>query len=329
MKYWSWLLPFTLLPQLTLAFSDIAPTDPQVSVFQHLQDVGIMRADLAANFNPENIVTRAEALTIALRAGGIQLTEYNGESIFADVDPNSWFAPIVARAAETKIINTKNQFLRPDQAVSKAEFLAFLFRATRVNFDGFFNRTKNLATDIPSDAWFAPHFAYAKKYQIAHLPADQFYRPQKALNRREVAVMTYRQLKLFNGNQVTKNFVELQGQIDQFMTLLRANKTEAAESHLQRIVELTNQLAQLRNDENATAAQAISLSINHFADSLRSFKLGRNLHAIENLHLAAKQAQRAQAKSGTFAPFATELSQVIRETLLTFTTPRGQLLSRR
>ncbi len=312
------------LPTLsTHAFLDLSPDDPQREVFLHLKDVGIMNVFPDGNFLPERQVSRAEALVIAMRAGDIAIPENDGITVFEDVDPNAWYGPVIKRAIETEIISTKDKTnFRPQALASKAEFLAFLFRATRVNFSPYFGRIKNIATDIPEESWFAPHFAYAKRFQIAHFPPDQLYRPHKTLSRREVAMMTFRQRKLVYGDRVTKIFVELQAEIEQFITLLRAGKPEMAEMHLQDITELTERLTHVRNNKDAVAASAISRALEHFSDGMRALKFQQNLYALENLHLASKQANRAIEKSENLAPFARELSNLINETLESFTNPQ-------
>lgn len=311
---------FVLFPTTTLSFNDISPDDPQQGTFLRMQEMGIMHPDSFGNIAPNRVPTRAEALTIALRAGGIPLGEYNGETYYNDVNPNEWYASVVAKAVEKRVIINKNELFRPQDAVTKAEFLAFLFRATRVKFGPYFSKTKFVATDIPEDAWFAPHFAYAKKYQIAHLPIDNHYRPYKYLTRREIAMITERRLKLYHGDKTTAHFVELKARMDQFIILLRANNHDEAQSHLQRIIELTNTLSRTNNNQDVLASQAIALAMEHFTDGLRALKSQRRLNAIENLHLAAKQAERAANKSVQMEPFANELQSVITETLNTFYT---------
>jgi len=312
------------LPTFTThAFLDVYSEDPDREVFLHLNEVGIINAFPDGNFFPERQITRAEALVVALRAGDIAIPVNDGLTIFQDVNPAQWYAPVIKRAIETDIISTKDKTnFRPNALASKAEFLAFLFRATRVNFSSYFGRTKGIAADIPEDSWFAPIFAYAKRFQIAHLPPDQLYRPLKTLSRREVALMTFRQRKMMYGDGVTKIFVELQAEIEQFITLLRAGKPEMAEMHLQDITELTNRLTHVRNNKDAVAASAISRALTHFSDGMRALKFKKNLYALESLHLASKQANRAIEKSENIAPFARELSHLIDETLSSFTNPQ-------
>lgn len=305
---------------LTKAFTDVPATDSSYAIFAHLDEVNVMNSRGGA-FLPNQIVTRAEALTVALRAGGIGVpAEFSGVTHFTDVDPNAWYAPIVARAVETKVLKAQNTNFRPNQVVSKAEFLTMLFKAGQVDLRPFYS-ARNVAKDIPNDSWMQPFFAYAKRYQIAHLPADQYYLPQKTLTRREVALMAYRQLRVFHGSDETKLLVELQGSIQQFLEMVRHGKTAEAEFQVHNIMVLNDKISRTHNNQDAVAALAISRSMEHLSDSLRYFKYGKNLRGISELHLALKQAERAEAKSITMAPFANELAQIIGESLLAYTQP--------
>ena len=304
----------------TGAFNDIGVNDPQVEIFSHLRDVGIMRGSADGNFYPEQIVSKAEALTIALRAGMIAIpTDFSGNTYFDDVDPNTWYASVVARAVEVGVVRSGGNF-RPEQAVSKAEFLAFLFRSTVVD-EKKFKKARGIASDIPNEAWFKPYFAYAKKYQIAHLPADNFYRPMKSLTRREVARMTYRQLRIFHGNGETKMVIELQGEIQQFLSFIRAGENAKAEQHLHTILEINETLIRTRNNTDAVTAKAMAKSMAYLAESLRYFQYGKDLDGIENLHLASKYASKAAKKEGTLGEFGHELGLLIEETLTNFLNP--------
>lgn len=302
--------------QTAAGFSDIAPDDTNAHVFQHLADVGVMNGFDDGLFHPEKLVTRAEALVIALRAGDISIPNtFDPTKIpFSDIDPNAWYMPAIARAVSLEFIGSGTTF-RPNQPVSKAEFLAFLFRTTNVNYRPFLNSKISIADDIQEDDWFALAFAYAKKYQIAHLPADNLYRPHKVLSRFEVALMTFRQLRLFHGDTATRDFLELQAKIQQFMTLFRAGKTEEAQTHLPRILELTENLTLKRNNENAVAAQALSQSLKHLVNSIRAFKFGKDLEGLEELFLSSRYAVRTAEKSEKLSPFARDVHDIISEIL--------------
>jgi len=308
------------LSQTSLAFTDVSPDDSSYAIFAHLNDVNIMNSRNGA-FQPDLMVTRAEALTVSLRAGGISVpANFDGTMHFADVDPNQWYAPVVNRAVETKVLSVNATNFRPDELVDKAEFLTMLFRASQVNLTPFYS-ARNVANDIPNDSWMQPYFAYAKRYQIAHLPADGYYLPSKNLTRREVALMTYRQLRVFHGSTETKLLVELQGSIQQFLELIRHGNTAEAEFQVHSIMSLNDKIMRSHNNEDAVAAMSISRSMEHLSDSLRYFKYGKNLRGISELHLALKQAERAETKSVNMAPFANELAQIIGESLQAYTEP--------
>ncbi len=302
----------------TLAFNDVSVDSPHAHVFQHLADVGVMQGFEDGSFHPEKIVSRAEALVISLRAGDVTIPKtFDFKDIpFSDVDPNAWYAPAVARAVTLKFVGSAESF-RPNSPVSKSEFLAFLFRATKVNYRPFLNSKIGISDDIDEEDWFALAFAYAKKYQIASLPADNLYRPYKSLSRLEVALMTFRQLRIFHGDAATRDFLELQAEIQQFMILLRAGKSEEAQTHLPQILTLTDTLTLKRNNENAVAAQALSKSIKHLVMSIRSFKFGHDLEGLEQLFLSSRYAGRVAEKSEKLALFARDIQDVISETLET------------
>ena len=318
-----WCAIFMLFyPTLCAAFTDISPDDPDLHSFVHLGEVGVMYGYQDGSFRPSQIVTRAEAITVALRAGGIAIpTDFDPADLYDDVDPNTWYAPSIARAKSLQLIARQTNLFRPNDAITKAEFLTMICRTTRISPQLYASRTKDIANDIDPNAWYAPFFAYAKQYQIAHLPANNFYLPDKALTRREVALMTHRQHRLIHGGETTRRFIELQAKIDQFIALQRAGKGDEAQMHLQRIIELTDTLTRSNNNQNAVAAKAISRAMKHLSKSLTALRFEQNLTAIENLHLAAKNAERAREKSEELSPFADELIVLIDETLQSIANP--------
>ena len=323
------LFSFYTIPMSALAFFDVASTDPNHNIYQHLSDVGVLYSAADGNFYPEKIITRAEALTVALRAGGISInTEFEGETFFDDTDPNAWYAAIIARAIETNILKANYKNFRPLQAVTKAEFLTFLFRATTVDLRPHYS-ARNVADDIENESWMAPYFDYAKQYQIAHLPTNNLYHPTKQLSRKEVALMTYRQLKLFHGNDETKQLAELQASIAQFLELIQNGKTKEAEFHVYNILKLNERIMRTKNSQDAVATLAISRAMNHLMSSLRNFRYKKNLVAIEQLLLALKQTKKAEKKSVTISPMAQELAHIINETLIGFTNPDFSRLSQK
>ncbi len=307
-----------LIPFLsTFALNDIPADDPHRHYFEHLSEVGIMRPNAEGFFRPGGSVTRAEALTVAMRAGQIRIPEKTEVTHFGDVDPNVWYATIVDRGVQTGVVKKGAPNFRPHDPVTKSEFLAFLLRAT-ATYIGNHKTDRNIANDVPNESWMVPFFGYAKKYQIAHIDANNNYLPGRHLTRREVGVMTYRQLRVHHGNIETKELIRLQAAIKQFLQSVKSGNYQDAEFQVHSILKLNEKIVRTRNNQDAVAAQAISKAMKHLVESLRNFRYEKNLAGISELHLAIKQTKRAGQKSERMRPFSEELTQVINETLLSF-----------
>ena len=89
---------------------------------QTMIDLGIMSAYKPRSFLPSKNISRAEALTIILRAGKIKLDEAYRITPFLDVKNTDWFASAVAFAVDSEIISRKD-FFNPNATVSRAEFV--------------------------------------------------------------------------------------------------------------------------------------------------------------------------------------------------------------
>jgi hypothetical protein len=306
---------FTVTANTTSAFSDVSADDPNRPIYQHLQDVNIMSPLPSGNFSPDTLISKSQALVFALRAGGISIpADFDTTTLPRDIDPNQWYAAAIARAQTLKIIS-KKEFFVPNSAVTKAEFLAFTFRAAQIRTYRQWNDKDLIAKDVPADAWFAPDFWYAKKYHIAHTNQENNYVPFDSVNRQQAAIILYRHLRIWHGDESVKLFALLQGEMQTFMTKLKANEEEAAMIHLQEIRKLSRKIATVKNDKNAIAAKHLSKSFDNLVLSLRSFRYGKKLRALEYINLSIKYADKAANKSDTIKPIADEMQKIIAETL--------------
>ncbi len=82
------------------------------------KEKNIITGDDKGNFNPENSVTRAELVTMLMRAVEGNDTPYDGT--FSDVDSNDWFAPTIAKALSLGIISEDTKF-RPNARITREE----------------------------------------------------------------------------------------------------------------------------------------------------------------------------------------------------------------
>ncbi len=81
-------------------------------------------------YGVENSITRAEILTILLRASAITLPEIGTEKCFPDVDPNIWYHRYICAANKLGVANgfSDGKF-KPNDSVTTLEALAFANKA--------------------------------------------------------------------------------------------------------------------------------------------------------------------------------------------------------
>lgn len=305
---------FTITINTTFAFSDITAEDPNRHIYEHLRDVNIMSPLSDGAFHGELVVSKVQALTFALRAGGISIpADFDTTALPRDVDPNQWYAGTVARAQTLKIISQKEFFI-PNAPISKAEFLAYVFRAAQIRTYRQWNDKDLIANDISAEDWFAADFWYAKKYHIAHSDSQNNYLPFASLSRQQVAIILYRHLRIWHGDESVRLFALLQGEMQTFMNKLKQDQ-DSAMIHLQKIRELSRKIATVKNDKNAIAAKHVAQSFDHLILSLRAFRYQKNLRALEHINLSIKYANKAASKSETMRPIANEMQNIIAQTL--------------
>ncbi|MHA7965828.1 InlB B-repeat-containing protein [Paenibacillus sp. CAU 1782] len=107
------------------AFSDVSPSHPSYNSITLLQQAGII--DGTNNkFNLVEPVTRAQMAKIVALALGI---EPGGISPFQDVPSTHWSYAYIAALAKLEIVLGNNGNFNPDEPVTRAEFVAMIFRA--------------------------------------------------------------------------------------------------------------------------------------------------------------------------------------------------------
>ncbi|MFB8374644.1 InlB B-repeat-containing protein [Paenibacillus taichungensis] len=111
-----------------VSFSDVPPSHPNYEAIMSLQQAGIVDGS-NGSFNPNHMLTRAEMakiLTLALeiKPGGIVA--------FQDVPTTHWSYDYIAALTELKIVLGDNGKFKPDEPVTRAQFVAMMYRALNV-----------------------------------------------------------------------------------------------------------------------------------------------------------------------------------------------------
>jgi hypothetical protein len=112
---------------------------------------------------------------------------------FSDVPPSYWAYQAITTLAGRGIVNGfPDGTFRPDQAVTRAEFVKML--ALAIGLKPVSGQTT--FADVPTTSWFAPYVAAAVEAGIVDGTSARTFSPDATLTREQMAVMLARALKL-------------------------------------------------------------------------------------------------------------------------------------
>jgi len=118
---------------LSMAYAYEPAESVRESEIDALNDKGIVNGVSATRFAPEKKVTRAEFLTLVIKAMGSDAGLYNGE--FADVKAEDWYAGILAtaKAKGLTVELVENGNIMPNQPITREEIMTVLVKAAEVS----------------------------------------------------------------------------------------------------------------------------------------------------------------------------------------------------
>ncbi len=176
---------FSYTPPAATTFSDVAANEWAYGAIQQLVTAGVTVGFPDGTFRPGAPVTRAQFVKMLVLALG-QKPAASGQTAFADVPTDDWYAPFVARAASLGIVEgvTSSSFA-PNATITREAMAAILARALKLT------KTTSLTfTDAGRiAAWVRIYVAqvvaggYMKGY------ADGTFRPLSAVTRAEAAAV--------------------------------------------------------------------------------------------------------------------------------------------
>lgn len=107
-------------------FPDVRGHWAEKEIFS-LYDAGIVKGRTENSFEPDGSITRAEFLTILVRAMDLEVVTNNGA--FADVNASDWYADILATAKANGIFEGSEGNAYPNRAISREEMVTMIVRA--------------------------------------------------------------------------------------------------------------------------------------------------------------------------------------------------------
>ncbi|MBI4836088.1 MAG: S-layer homology domain-containing protein [Candidatus Abawacabacteria bacterium] len=182
-------------------FSDVPVDHVYAHAIQVLKDKGIVRGYDGIRFGPEQLITRAELLKIALEGADIDTSDQkNSASPFIDLDTKHSLRQYVIYAKENNIVSGySDSSYRPNQPTTRAEAIKILLNVNAIVVPPAITRSPY--QDLRNNDPIAPFVMTARekkvipaKYEATNLGAGEH------IKRGEVAEMMYRLLYLKENN---------------------------------------------------------------------------------------------------------------------------------
>ena len=177
------------------------PTETGVAKWLETENhIAYMSGVGAGRFEPNANMTRAQVAQMfynLLLDKRITVT-----ASFSDVSSGKWYTEAVNALASLGIIQGSNGKFRPNDPITRAEFVAIAMRfadtvrGARANF-----------TDVPTSAWYYDSIASAVSYGWIGGYSDGSFRPTKQITRAEVVTIVNRMLNRSFDSSVRLNAV--------------------------------------------------------------------------------------------------------------------------
>lgn len=177
------------------SFTDVTEATDEGKAIYALTDAGILTGYPDKTFKPNLTVTRAEFVTMMVRA--LDMLDANSTSAFTDVPTTEWYYAHVSSAVKNGLVNGyEDNTFHPTGSITRAEVMTILYRTLN---------GKKLLTAVASNAKFADDASvptWASEYvyslysnKIVSADKDNKIRAEVNATREECAVMIYSTLK--------------------------------------------------------------------------------------------------------------------------------------
>lgn len=184
-------------------FKDVPADYIYADAIQTLKDRGIVRGYDGISFGPDNLITRAELLKIALEGAAVDTSAWSTTSSpFPDVTSKNSLRQYVIYAKERGIVSGYSDgTYKPDQSTTRAEAIKMLLNINAVATGAVLTSPYQ---DLEIDDPLAPYVVTAREKKI--IPGKytaKILGTGEAIKRGEVAEMMYRLLYLREQNEIT------------------------------------------------------------------------------------------------------------------------------
>jgi len=120
--------PVNNIKRATANYNDVENDHWAIRYIMAASATGVVEGYPDGTFRPDGKITRAEGLTMITRFSGVNREPYSFQ-YFADVQPSSWSAQIIAGAEKAGLLEfLKGKPFEPSRAMNRAEAVEILYR---------------------------------------------------------------------------------------------------------------------------------------------------------------------------------------------------------
>ncbi|QGQ98746.1 hypothetical protein EHS13_29645 [Paenibacillus psychroresistens] len=177
--------------ELNKNFDDVASSYWASNVIKGLAAKQIINGVTATTFEPAKDVTRAEFVSLLVRA--LKLTD-KGANAFKDVSANDWYADAVSIATKAGIVNgVSGNLFKPNAPISREEMVTIMMRAYAVvNGNPDQGTTESsFKDDAKISAWASQYVKTAVALNLIKGRTSSTFDPQGITSRAEAAQVIY------------------------------------------------------------------------------------------------------------------------------------------
>jgi len=177
----------------TKQFCDVAPTDWFYNNVNNLTSLGIINGYEDGCFKPNAQITRAEFITIVIKAtkhSSYPLTKEASvkAKYFKDITENDWFTQYINTAAANDLIKGyTGKVFKPNQPITRAEAIQVINNLTKDENTPFL--LGNPFTDVSQSDWFYASIGRAYNHSIVNGKTDTTFAPNDNITRAEAATV--------------------------------------------------------------------------------------------------------------------------------------------
>lgn len=178
------------------SFNDVTQ-DWAVEAIKSLASRNVINGVGDDNFDPENVVTRAQF--VKMITAMFDVMDYSAVGTFTDVANDAWYAPYVATAQKLGItLGYEDGTFRPDASITREEMCAMLYRAADVlSVQVTATTSETTFNDDAAISDYAKSAIYTmQRADIIHGVGDNRFDPQGISTRAQAAVAIYNMFKV-------------------------------------------------------------------------------------------------------------------------------------